>query len=943
MNEPGSPSPDAEQLLALIAALVAELRPGAPPAAPGLDASLERDLGLDSLSRAELLLRIEQHWGVDLPDGLLATAETPRALLAALVGARPRAAPARPRPLPASLPHTASSTPEDAATLPEVLAWHVARHPDRLHVRLLGEAGEVEDLTYGALDARARELASGLLARGVAPGDCVALMLPTGGDYLASFYGVLLAGAVPVPIYPPARPSQLADHLRRHAAILANARCVMLVTVAEARPLARLLRATVTALREVVTVDDLAGPGVPLPRLAGGGDDLAFLQYTSGSTGTPKGVELSHADLLVNLRAMGRAIGATPDDVFVSWLPLYHDMGLIGAWLGSLYHAIPLVLMSPLQFLARPARWLQALSDHQGTLSAGPNFAYELCLAKVPEAELAELDLSRWRWAFNGAEPVSPATLRGFADRFAPCGFRAAALAPVYGLAECALGLGFPPSDRGPLVDRVERGAFARGGRAVPAAADDPNPLELVACGRPLPGYQVRVLDADGRELPDRVAGRLQFAGPSATRGYHRNPEATAALVDGDWRETGDLAYVADGEIYITGRVKDLIIRGGRNVYPQEVEEAVGLLEGVRRGGVAVFGVPDPASGTERLVVLAESGLDAPDARAALQRAIQQATVDRLGAPAEEVVLVPPRTVLKTSSGKVRRSAMRELHLRGALGHGPRPVWWQLAQVTLVSAGPWLRGRLRRAATWAYAAWAWAVGVGCTLLVAPGILLLPHLEWRWRAARAGLAAAAVLCGLPVRRLGGPLPEGPCVVVANHQSYLDGLVLGLALKRPLAFVAKGELAPQRVAGTLLRRLGAVFVERFDAARGVADTGGLGAALAAGHTVCVFPEGTFDRAPGLRPFRMGAFVAAARAGVPVVPVALRGTRSILRSETWLPRRGAATLHVGAPLHPAGAAWEDAVALRDAAREALLAATGETSRDDGFAAADAPPAAR
>ena len=931
---------DDRQLLALIVALVAELRPGAPPVPADLDASLERDFGLDSLSRVELLQRIERQWGVELPEDLLATAETPRALLEALGAARPGGAPLAHRFVAVPLPHEQAGTPDAATTLSEVLAWHVRRHPDRPHVRLLGEGDAIEELTYAALDARAREIAVGLLAHDVVPGDCVALMLPTGGDYLASFYGVLLAGAVPVPIYPPVRPSQLADHLRRHAAILANARCVALVTVAAAKPVARLLRATAAELRAVATVDDLAGIGGALPGLATRGDDLAFLQYTSGSTGTPKGVELTHANLLANIRAMGRAIDVTPDDVFVSWLPLYHDMGLIGAWLGSLYHAVPLVLMSPLQFLARPSRWLRAISEHRGTLSAGPNFAYELCLNKLPESSLAGLDLSSWRWAFNGAEPVSATTLRGFAERFAACGFRAEALAPVYGLAECALGLGFPPPGRGVRVDRVDRAAFARSGRAVPAGDDDPQPLEVVACGRPLPGYQVRILDDDGRELPDREAGRLQFSGPSATRGYHRNPEATAALLDGEWRETGDLAYVADGEIYITGRVKDLIIRGGRNIYPQEVEAAVGALDGIRTGCVAVFGTTDRSSGTERLVVLAETRVGDAGARAALERAIQQAVVEQLGAPAEEVVLAPAHAVLKTSSGKIRRGAMRELYLRGAVGRRPRPVWWQLAQVALVSVGPWLRGRLRRALTWGYAAWAWTVGVTCTLLAAPGILLLPRLAWRWAVARAGLRVVTTLVGLPVRRLGEALPDGACVVVANHQSYVDGLVLSLALRRPLAFVAKGELASQRVAGTLLRRLGAVFVERFDVGRSVADAGGLEAVLAAGGTLCVFPEGTFDRAPGIRPFRMGAFVAAARAGVPVVPVGIRGTRSVLRSETWLPRRGSATLQVGAPLHPTGSGWEASLALRDTARQAILEMTGEPRRDEAVTLAGETP---
>jgi len=927
---------DDPRLLALIGELVTELRPGATLAIPAhLDATLERDLGLDSLSRVELLLRIEQHWGIDLPEELLVTAETPRALLAGLREARTRAPTTNINASPlAAMPDEARLAPDAAATLTDVLAWHVERHPERLHARILGDGGAAEELSYAALDRRAREVAAGLAARDVEAGQSVAIMLPTGADYLATFYGVLLMGAVPVPIYPPVRPSQIGEHLQRHAAILVNADARVLVTVARAKPLARVLRASVASLRAVVTVDNLAAAGGPAPAFSAAGDDLAFLQYTSGSTGTPKGVELTHTNLLANIRAMGHAVGAGPDDVFVSWLPLYHDMGLIGAWLGSLYYAMPLVLMSPLQFLARPARWLRTIHDHRGTLSAGPNFAYDLCLRKIPDAALEGLDLGSWRYAFNGAEPVSPTTMNAFCERFTAHGFRSEAMAPVYGLAECAVGLAFPPPGRGALVDRVDRALFERSGRAEPLAdaAAEGVELEVVACGQALPGHQMRILDDDGREQPDRSAGRLQFSGPSATRGYHRNPEATAQLIDGPWRETGDLGYVADGELFLTGRVKDLIIRAGRNIYPHELEEAVGDLDGVRRGCVAVFGVPDRSAGTERLIVLAETRTEGSQEHAALEQAIQAAAIERLGMPAEEVVLAPPHTVLKTSSGKIRRAAMSEIYLRGALGRKPRPVWWQLTQAALAATGPWLRATAQRVAMHAYAAWAWTVMVACSLTTWLAVWVLPRPAWRWAAARGLLRVAGTLAALPVHRVGAAaLPDGPCVVVANHQSYLDGFVLGALLNRPLAFVAKGELARQRFAGSLLRRLGCVFVERFDVERSVADAGGLDAALAAGEALVVFPEGTFDRSPGLRSFRMGAFVAAAQAGAPVVPVTLRGTRSVLRSETWLPRRGPIVVHVGEALQPTGSDWQAALTLRDAARAAILARAGEPDRVD------------
>ena len=242
---------------------------------------------------------------------------------------------------------------------------------------------------------------------------------------------------------------------------------------------------------------------------------------------------------------------------------------------------MPLVVMAPQVFLTRPSRWLRAIQANRGTISGGPNFAYELCLAKITDAELEGLDLSSWRFAFTGAEPVSPATIERFAARFGPYGLRRDALAPVYGLAESSVGLAFPPPGRGPLIDRVNRDNFARSGRADRARPGEPDPLRFVACGQPLPGHEIRIVDATGRELGDRREGRIEFRRPSATAGYFRNADATRSLFHDDWLDTDDLGYVADADLYVTGRVKDVIIRAGRNLHPDELEEAVGNLAGV--------------------------------------------------------------------------------------------------------------------------------------------------------------------------------------------------------------------------------------------------------------------------------------------------------------------------------------------------------------------------
>jgi 1-acyl-sn-glycerol-3-phosphate acyltransferase len=964
---PGTAEEVARGVLGQVRALAAELEPERRGLERlSLDSSLERELGLDSLGRAELIARLEQAFAVRLGEQVLAEAETPRGLAEAVQaalaagGAGPAgrgaggedraaggageegeegeeagAAGLRDRRLgeeeeagaggwEAGAEGPRGAVPAGAASLQEVLAWHARRWPARTHITFHREDGTAEALRYGELLRRGRAVARGLRELGVEPGRAVGLMLPSGLDYFAAFSGVLLAGAIPVPLYPPARRSQIEDHLRRQAGILATAEAVALVTFTDVLPLARLLRTQVPALARVTTVGELEAlaPAGELP--AAQPDDLALLQFTSGSTGQPKGVALTHSNLLANLRAIGETVEIGPGDVVVSWLPLYHDMGLIGAWMASLYYGVPLVLMSPLAFLARPARWLQAISRHRGTLSAAPNFAYELCAAKIDDADLAGVDLSSWRYALNGAEPVSPQAIERFSRRFARWGFRPAAMAPVYGLAECSLAVAFPPLGRGPVIDAVERERFTRSGRAFPAG-DDPGALRFAGCGYPLPGHEVRIVDAAGREVGERQEGVLQFRGPSATAGYFRNPEATARLIGPDgWLDSGDRAYVAGGELFLTGRVKDIIIRGGRNLHPQELEAAVGALDGVRRGCVAAFGSPDRAAGTERLVIVAETRR-AGEERERLRAAVQAAAVELIGAPADEVVLAPPHSVPKTSSGKIRRAACRDLYLAGRLGRGAGWLPWQLAR--LAFAG-WRTqaGRFGAAvAAVAYNGWVWLVCAGAAAPVWLAVVAAPTLALRRRVARGAARWALGWAGIPVRVEGSAGESGQArIFAANHASYLDGIVLTAVLPAEAAFVVKRELLGNLFSRLLLGRLGALFVERFDVAQGTAETKKAAAAVGRGESLVIFPEGTFRRAAGLRPFRMGAFLAAAEIGAPVVPVAIAGSRSVLRELFF--RRGEVRVTLLPEGTPDGTDWGAALRLREEVRAAILPHCGE-----------------
>ena len=692
-------------------------------------AHLDRDLGLGSLERVELLARLDRAFQTSLPETVLAASETLDHIVRELAQA-PGGAPAqtlRPELARAAVGGPAPSgagpaaAPHHAKTWQEVFRYRAEADGGRTHL-IIEEGDKKETISFAELYGGARKVAVQLLERGLQPGDAVALMLPTSSDFFFTFAGVLLAGGVPVPIYPPFRADRIAEYAERQSNILRNCEARLLLTFREAEMVARLLHPRVPSLRGVLKARSLltagpprtgVGPPVPLPADAAG-DDLALLQYTSGSTGDPKGVMLTHANLLANVRAIGQAVGVRPDDVGVSWLPLYHDMGLIGAWLAPLYFGLPVVVLSPLAFLSRPERWLWALHRHRGTLTAAPNFAYELAVRKIADSEIEGLDLSSVRAALNGAEPVLPETLERFAQRYARYGFRREAFAPVYGLAEASLALTFPPPGRGPRVDRVERETFARDGRAVPVpsgsscSGDDTSVSSFVSVGVALPDHEIRIVDADGRDVGDRIEGALWFRGPSATSGYFCNERATAQLLpegpEAGWIDSGDRAYRADGEIFITGRVKDIILKAGRNLYPHEIEEITGQVPGVRKGCVVAFGAQHATSGTERLVVVAETREPSSSERQRIARAITEVVATAIGLPPDVVELVRPHSIPKTSSGKLRREETRRLYLAGSLGAAAAPPWVQVLRLAAANAA-------RKTTTWPRRAFELTYGV----------------------------------------------------------------------------------------------------------------------------------------------------------------------------------------------------------------------------------------
>lgn len=892
--------------------------------------SLQRHLGIDSLARAELFQRIEKRFNLNLPDSLLAEADTLADIASYIMNADPTLY--KRSDIHSIVEHNeehANVDPTRAHTLVDLLLMYAEAAPDKSHIYFYDENGQEEIITYGKLLAQSSKIAHSFRELGLKEGETVAIMQPTNPGFFYTFFGALLAGGIPVPIYPPFRMHMLEAYAQQEAKILRSAQVRFLVTFEQAEKLSYLLKGFVPSLKLVTTVDALLAHEQIKTPIKLQADNFAFIQYTSGSTSDPKGVLLTHYNLLSNIHAYGKAINVQPNDIAVSWLPLYHDLGLIGMWLGSLYHGAPLVLMTPFSFLNHPERWLWTIHYHRGTISGAPNFAYELCIRKIDPHLLEGLDLSSWRLAANGAEKVYPKTLDEFAKKFAPYGFKRKALLPVYGLAESTVGLLIPPLDKEFRVDYVDREKFAEEKIAEPTDAKNAN--SFVACGRPIEGHEIKIVDEEGNTLPDRRVGSLYFRGPSNMQGYFNDPKATAAVYHDGWIDSGDLAYVADKDVFITGRRKDLIIKAGRNIYPAEIEELVGNIAGVRQGCAVAFGVVDNVRGTEQLIVVAETRENKRESRNDIITAINNAMAERLDVVPDRVVLVAPHVVPKTSSGKLQRAACKRMYEEDRLTKFRIPPW---LQITRLSMG-WLGQRFINGAK-IFLKTLYTLYMICWFcLTLPFVYLYMRLASRQRAAQACRLWAkfilrvafcrVTLLGKENLRAGTPL-----IYAANHASYVDSVVMLSILPLDTRFVGKKEVFTAPFLKTFAHKLGFLPVDRLDLTKGVTDTKRIEDVLKEGHSILIFPEGTFGYAEGLRPFRLGAFKVAADAHVPICPIALKGTRRILRDDEKLMRPNFVTVTICKPINPKSTEWQDLALLKNEVRSEIAKYCGEASLD-------------
>lgn len=587
---------------------------------------------------------------------------------------------------------------DDLDTLDQRVRLRAARDGGRPFVTFLADGDrDARVLTFGQLEERALAVAGVLARRGLVPGDRVLIMLPTGLEFIEAFFGIALAGMVAVPVYPPARLTRLEHYLRTLASIAETSQCRAAVLDARLVPLVgKHLRVPPERLLTDAELRAAREPGRAYPVSP---TSPAFLQFTSGTTSQPRGVLLLHRQVQAQLRAYCEALRVGHGEVVVSWLPLYHDLGLVGVVLASLQKGAHLVLLSPTDFLRDPMCWLRAISRHGGVHTAAPNFAFDLTARKcAPERLRAEgIDLSSLDNVGMGGEPVSWATVERFRAHFAPFGFRGEVLNPCYGLAENTLVATGHRRGEALRTATVSQEGLQR--NEVRPPADEADRATIVGNGRPFPGMSLRVAGEDGQDLGERAVGELWVRSPSLAAGYFGDRGATdAAFVERDgerWLRTGDLGFVSDGDAFICGRRKDLMIVRGRNYHPQDLEQEASRVDGVRVGNVVAFSVEREGAG-EAAVIVAEVDPKASRPADEVRRGVIEAVSAALQLSLADVLLLPTGSIPKTSSGKLQRGLVKEAYLRGDLSAFAPPGRLSTGALKVKLAWGALAQRLRR-------------------------------------------------------------------------------------------------------------------------------------------------------------------------------------------------------------------------------------------------------
>jgi fatty-acyl-CoA synthase len=560
-----------------------------------------------------------------------------------------------------------------AQCLAAILRDHFVSDPGRIAIYLQRAGLDDLPIPWERLITHAAGYADVFARKGIQPGEVVVLILEHGEDLIYAFFGALLHGAVPS-IMPFLTEKLSPERYRADlASLISVTQPAAIVTYAEFEPEVRAAVGQGTSVRAVVLTAESAGPLTPdfdsLPGMSCPPEAITLLQHSSGTTGLQKGVALSHLAVLNQLAAYSAAIRLKPDDVVVSWLPLYHDMGLIAGFLNPILSGIPLVLMSPFDWVRAPQRLFQSVSQYRGTLTWLPNFAYQFCAQKIRERHMENVDLSSWRAVINCSEPVRWENQQQFFEKFAPYGLKPGVLQTCYAMAENVFGVTQSDLDRAPAFDDIDKEAFLHEHAARPASAGR-STMRMLSSGRPIPNTEVCVVDEKGHTLPEREIGEISLRSNAMLTGYYHRADLTEkAFRDGGWYMTGDFGYFADGELYVTGRKKDMIIVGGKNIYPQDVESLVNQVPGVHAGRAVAFGVFDEIAGTEEVVVVAEVEAASPEEMRTIADEIRRHVTQNTAVALRLVHLVGPYWLLKTSSGKIARAANREQYLAEVNGN----------------------------------------------------------------------------------------------------------------------------------------------------------------------------------------------------------------------------------------------------------------------------------
>ncbi|MFN3741298.1 MAG: fatty acyl-AMP ligase [Anaerolineales bacterium] len=554
------------------------------------------------------------------------------------------------------------------STLAHLLKDHFEQHPQRVSIILQHAGREDHPVTYGELFQGAYAFAATLRRTGIQPGDVIVLILQHGIELVFSFFGSILYGAIPSIM--PFLTEKLSPERYRSdlQALIRITKPTAIITYPEFAAEVNQAITPESSVRAVLLTSDFEPDAEVadfswLPGLRRKEQDIVLLQHSSGTTGLQKGVALSHRAVLNQLQAYSEAIALSREDVVVSWLPLYHDMGLIAGFIMPLMEGVPLVLMSPFDWVRAPYRLFQAVSRYRGTLSWLPNFAYNFCAQKVRDSQLSGVDLSSWRAIINCSEPVRWESHQAFYERFKAYGLRYEALQTSYAMAENVFGVTQSAMDRPPETDVIDRETFLREHVARPAVDGRPS-MVMMSSGRPLRNTRIRILDEHGNDLPERMVGEIAIQSDCMLSGYFNRPDLTRKAFRDGWYLTGDLGYIADGELYVSGRKKDIIIVGGKNIYPQDLEALAGEVPGVHPGRVVAFGVFDETLGTEEVTIVAEVDTTDPAERERIEEAIRAHVTRNSAIAVRYVRAVGPKWLIKTSSGKVARAANREKFLR---------------------------------------------------------------------------------------------------------------------------------------------------------------------------------------------------------------------------------------------------------------------------------------